>query len=294
MRRRRSRYLPIMFDGRSRRRRRGKILFFVILGIVVVTVVLCLIFSPEPQPFQNVTPVVTSLPTPEPTVEPESPEADATTQEPEETAIAENSENPVLSLLDGYQEAYRAAEVLFDEVAEVYPLRLVGFRLASGEVSAAVTELYDVFATLQRGEEPGAWNGEDIRIFASGGSYVLQAEFSDGTTLEGGVNSTATKMYVNILPQEGGTPVRSLEIVQTNSGYYVRFSDVESIYQNISLATNAFGLSCAMTPEAPASIYENAPVNQEGFFATMAEVFQATEGGGVVTINGEDAICSKH
>lgn len=289
-----------MFDGSPRRRKRRKILFFCAVGLVVLILVLWAALRPQPEPFQNVTPVVTPLELPDPTF---ASDPGALPEETDESAVAQSAENPVIMLLDDWRAAEEKAGAAFEAVLQAYPLRLVSFRLAKNEADLVLSELYDLFAALERGEDPGEWNSEEASVYASGGSYVLQAELEGGGRLEGSVSSTASRLRCTYYPaaqgtgeegEEAETPqaVRTVEVVSATGGFYVQIFDSQSVFPNIRLATSSNGISLALNGETFPPIYENTPVNQEGFLSGWSEVFRATEGGGVVSIGGEETICS--
>ena len=128
------------------------------MGLVVLILVLWAALRPQPEPFQNVTPVVTPLELPDPTF---ASDPGALPEETDESAVAQSAENPVIMLLDDWRAAEEKAGAAFEAVLQAYPLRLVSFRLAKNEADLVLSELYDLFAALERGDDrPGEWNSE--------------------------------------------------------------------------------------------------------------------------------------
>lgn len=302
--RRTNKYIPVMLNSARPKKSGWKTAFLVLLGIVAL-VVAVLIIGNQKQPFSTITPTTTPAETV--SASPDSVSANAPAEPDGETDSQdgqgvqngiENGEestgaiNPVETFLFAYREAYQKSESRFAAVAKAHSLRMLSFKLALTQANGTVEDICSYFTGLEKGETPGEWGNGGAVIKAAGGNYSITASFNTGARIEGKISSTMTRMACTVFGTDGETPVRTVEVVKGSDGYYAQVWDGESVYANTRYFTGANGLNCAIGAEQADSVFEEVPINWGAFAGESPEAVRCTEGGAIVTINGEETICN--
>lgn len=302
--RRTNKYIPVMLDSARPKKSGWKTAFLVLFGVVAL-IVAVLIISNQKQPFSTITPSTTPAETvsaspdsvsanaPEPAGETD-PQDGQNGRDGVENGEEESTGaiNPVETLLFAYREAYQESESRFAAVAGAHSLRMLSFKLALAQANGTVEDICSYFTGLEKGETPGEWGEGGAIIKAAGGNYTMTASFNTGARIEGKISSTMTRMTCTVFGTDGETPVRTIEVVKGSDGYYAQVWDGESVYANTRYFTGANGLNCAIGADRADSVFEEVPINWAAFAGESAEAVRCTEGGAIVTVNGEETICN--
>ena len=305
--RRTNKYIPVMLNSTRSKKSGWKTAFLILFGIVTL-IVIVLIISNQKQPFSTVTPSTTPAETVSanlendnnndsgmpllPEVLPDSQIAQDTQNEGIIDEEATGGLNPVETLIFAYRNAYSDSQLGFLAVANTHSLRMLSFKLALAQANGNLVGTFSYFEGLEKGETPGEWRDGDTMIKAAGGNYEFSSEFSTGSRIEGKVSSTMTRIYCTVFDTDGDTPIRTIEIVKGADGYYAQVWDSAGVYKNTRYFTGPNGLNCAMDETKLEPIFEEVPVNWETFATGSAESARCTEGGAIVTVNGDETICN--
>lgn len=297
---RKNRYVSLS-RGRSRRRRNGwKIAFVVLLIAAALVVAILLLNRTATQPFSTVTPasspIQTAEPTPDhsdedPTADPEE-EVNLPTSAESESARETAKKNPVETLITSYAARYSQAESAGRSLLEKYSLKLMSFDMATALCHGQVMEIRSVFEGLEQGEAVGTWQSATARIEASEGSYAISARLENGNTLTGTVSSTMSRMTCTIADAEGAA-IAVVEVVSANDGCYVQCWRPKGVYPNVRYLTSGLGLHCAIDDTRQSALYDDVPVNWAAAAAGSAKIIRFTEGGALVNQAGTETVYEK-
>lgn len=304
--RRTNKYIPVMLNSARSKKSGWKTAFLVLFGVVAL-IVAVLIIGNQKQPFSTITPSTTPAETVSASPDfvsanaPDEPDGETGPQdgqngqsgvENDEEEESTGTMNPVETLLFAYREAYQKSEQGFLAVAKAHSLRMLSFKLALAQANGTVEDVCSYFTGLEKGETPGEWGEGGAIIKAAGGNYTMTASFNTGARIEGKISSTMTRMTCTVFGTDGETPVRTIEVVKGSDGYYAQVWDGGSVYADTRYFTGANGLNCAISADRADSVFEEVPINWAAFAGESPEAVRCTEGGAIVTVNGEETICN--